>query len=237
MTSLMYFFGVLLALLPVMNARELLATSSQSSSSPMADGTVCHLPVNLNFKAPYCKGGPTSCLINHLPASSKNPQLRGRCRSDYAKGSFCSVGEFNFAVGVKNIPAYGPSTCETCTCKYNPKKAGSNKGQCVCDSLPACYVGTDGKVKGAGCPYPIQSKCVITTPGEGLLIDGVQTSKGQCQAPEVTNCVSAGPTWGPYFYAEGAKGVPYPGDRCTLCTCGSGGVLGACAKKANCTAS
>ncbi|CAI5526511.1 unnamed protein product [Closterium sp. Naga37s-1] len=47
-------------------------------------------------------------------------------------------------------------------------------------------------------------------------------------------CGAAGPSWGPKFYMAGIEGMPKPGDRCSLCTCGATGGLLNCKRLANC---
>lgn len=57
---------------------------------------------------------------------------------------------------------------------------------------------------------------------------------GRCQAPQVESCVSAGPNWGPFFFAVGTTGVPEPGNQCSLCSCGEGGKLENCQLSPDC---
>eukprot|EP00271_Cylindrocystis_brebissonii_P007915 TRINITY_DN2182_c0_g1_i1.p1 TRINITY_DN2182_c0_g1~~TRINITY_DN2182_c0_g1_i1.p1 ORF type:complete len:253 (+),score=10.20 TRINITY_DN2182_c0_g1_i1:309-1067(+) len=226
----------------VAEGRHLIDTTplvTLDTSTDLPEGASCQLSVDLNHQSPTCGSGLFSCLVHQLPEKSANGvlgnHLTGICRANYASEPYCTVGEFNFAVGVSGIPMYGPSTCETCTCKQTSESSGSKKATCECDPLPECYIGTDGEVKGDGCPHVMQTQCVITSPGDGPLFNGMKTSRGRCQAPQVGSCVSAGPNWGPFFYAEGTTGVPLPGDRCSLCTCGAEGEFQECVKVKGCT--
>jgi hypothetical protein len=210
---------------------RLVVNAAVIARETLPDNAACKMNVDDSLAAAYCQAGPFTCLIDSLP-TSKEKALTGVCNSSYALGSYCTVGEFNFKTGVKNIPAYGPMACETCSCNYHPHRTTQNKATCDCDPLPACYVHSNGTtVAGKGCDYTTQSQCFITHPSKSL--NGI--SKGRCRAPWKSSCVSAGPTWGPLFYVHHARNIPFPGDKCKLCRCAANGKLVGCKKVPGCT--